>query len=48
MYNPHLINATETEFSIYGIALPILSILSVVFNIFVFAVLLREFVTRQF
>ena len=48
MYNSHLTNATQTEFRIYGIALPILSILSVVFNIFVFAVLLREFVTRQF
>ena len=47
MYNPHLANATETEFRIYGIALPILSILSVVCNIFVFAVLLREFVTHQ-
>ena len=47
MYNPHLTNATETEFRIYGIALPALSFVSVVCNIFVFAVLLREFLTQQ-
>ena len=46
MYNSHLSNATETEFRIYGIALPVLSIVSVVCNIFVFAVLLRDFDTN--
>ena len=45
MYNSHLSNTTETEFRIYGIALPVLSIVSVVCNIFVFAVLLRDFET---
>ena len=47
MYNSHLSNATETEFRIYGIALPVLSIVSVVCNIFVFAVLLRDFETNK-
>ena len=46
MYNSHLANATETEFRIYGIALPVLSIVSVVSNIFVFAVLLRDLETN--
>ena len=46
MYNSHLTNATQTEFRIYGIALPVLSIVSVFCNIFVFAVLLRDFETN--
>ena len=47
MFNSHLANATEEEFRIYGIALPVLSIVSVFCNIFVFAVLLRDFKTNK-
>jgi hypothetical protein len=42
LFNPQLFNVTKSEFCIYGVALPVFSIVSIVSNAFVFLVLLHK------